>query len=480
MNLTAEIRELPPELEQPAETGFYLSGTNTSDSLMMALTRRLGPEDGIVAGQTYTVAYNINFASAAESNCVGIGGAPGESVYLRAGATATEPMVVTPPEDAEGYVRLNVPAGNQSSGGPAASAAGNIANGVPCDGDATMEFVRVERTHVQPFAVTADENGELSLLVLTDSGFEGTTSLYYESIDAVLTPVPYGAAASLRNLSTRLRVGPERPATTGFVVRGVSERFILVRAIGPGLAQWGVDDALADPRLRLYNQDGEEIAFNDDWYEVGNRGEVETTSTVVGAFELDEQNADAAILALLEPGVYTAAVEGSTEADAGVVLLEVYDGDDVELDWANLSNLSTLARAGTGADAMFGGFVIGGFTPQRVLIRAVGPGLAAQGVENAEDDPELRLWNNGEIIAINDDWDADGNGDRLAELAVRTGAFALEPGSRDAALDVTLWPGVYSAEVLPGGDTAGTALIEFYRVPDADDGAADASDAATN
>jgi len=71
--------------------------------------------------------FYIELASDVPSNCVGIGGAPGESVYLKAGVSLVEPVPMLEGND----VRLNVDKGNQAGGGADASVIGNIANGLP-------------------------------------------------------------------------------------------------------------------------------------------------------------------------------------------------------------------------------------------------------------------------------------------------------------------------------------------------------------
>ncbi|MGM0555565.1 MAG: hypothetical protein ACQEVA_04210 [Myxococcota bacterium] len=178
------IEPLPDEVADNEETGFLLSGKNVSDDLAMFLTRQLGPADGIEAGRTYEVTYHLGFASDAPSNCVGIGGAPGESVYLKAGAAGIEPMAV----EQDGDIRMNVDKGNQSSGGPNASVVGHIANGIPCEDaiDQGYPYVSLERDHTHTEAIRADDQGRLWLLVLTDSGFEGETAIYYQRIAATL------------------------------------------------------------------------------------------------------------------------------------------------------------------------------------------------------------------------------------------------------------------------------------------------------
>jgi hypothetical protein len=185
--LDARLRFMPRKLTRVPKRGFYIQGHNRSADLFMFLKRRLTTADGIVAGQTYRVEYLITLASNAPSRCVGIGGAPGESVFLKAGASSIEPLAVLQPN---GYLRMNVDKGNQAQSGTAASVAGNIANGIPCEQALPYyPFALIQRPHQHTTNVTANKGGELWLLVGTDSGFEGLTRLYYQSIRVKLIPV---------------------------------------------------------------------------------------------------------------------------------------------------------------------------------------------------------------------------------------------------------------------------------------------------
>ncbi len=185
--LFAGLRFMPRKLTRVPKRGFYIQGHNRSADLFMFLKRRLTTADGIVAGQTYRIEYVITLASNAPSRCVGIGGAPGESVFLKAGASSIEPLAVLQPN---GYLRMNVDKGNQAQGGTAASVAGNVANGIPCEQALPYYlFALIQRLHQHTSNVTATNNGELWLLVGTDSGFEGLTRLYYQSIRVKLIPV---------------------------------------------------------------------------------------------------------------------------------------------------------------------------------------------------------------------------------------------------------------------------------------------------
>ena len=191
MQLETDIRPLPSELETGC-SGYYLRGMNRSDDLFMFLKRRLGSDDGIVPGQEYRVEFTIVLASNAPSGAVGIGGAPGESVFLKAGASTIQPEVCLDP--ATDYYLMNVDKGlDNSGGGEAASLVGHIANGLSAN-EIDMEnppYVSLQRSHVHTNIVAASPDGELWLLVGTDSGFEGLTGIYYQSIAVTLKPVEY-------------------------------------------------------------------------------------------------------------------------------------------------------------------------------------------------------------------------------------------------------------------------------------------------
>jgi hypothetical protein len=186
MQLEAGIRPLPSELGIEG-TGYYIQGMNHSDDLFMFLKRHLGTDDGVVPGQEYRIKFTIVFASNAPSGAVGIGGPPGESVFLKAGAATVESEVYL--DSATNYYLMNVDKGLGNSGnGTAASVIGDIANGLSADME-NPPYVSLKRQHEHEYTVTASPDGELWLLVGTDSGFEGLTGIYYQSIAITLTPV---------------------------------------------------------------------------------------------------------------------------------------------------------------------------------------------------------------------------------------------------------------------------------------------------
>ncbi len=134
-----------------------------------------------------------------------------------------------------------------------------------------------------------------------------------------------------------------------------------------------------------------------------------------------------------------------------------------------LVNVATRAFVGPGNQILIGGFVVAGTQPKRMLVRAAGPALAGFGVTNALADPLLRIFSGPGKIFENDNWsapasDAPATAGEIALTAAEVGAFPFVPGSRDAAVLVTLAPGPYTALVDGAGGTAGSALIEAYEV----------------
>lgn len=189
MQLGEGVRALPAELGIEG-TGYYLQGMNHSDDLFIFLKRRLGTDDGVVPGQEYRIKFTIVFASNAPSGAVGIGGPPGEAVFLKAGASTVEPEVYLDPDT--NYYLMNVDKGSgNSASGEAASVTGHIANGLSAE-EVDLQnppYVSLKRQHEHEYTVTAGPDGELWLLVGTDSGFEGLTGIYYQRIAVTLTPV---------------------------------------------------------------------------------------------------------------------------------------------------------------------------------------------------------------------------------------------------------------------------------------------------
>jgi len=234
----------------------------------------------------------------------------------------------------------------------------------------------------------------------------------------------------------------------GFIITGSIPKHVVLRAIGPSLAQAGIPDALADPVLELHGPAGFVTVINDNW-----RDEQATTIAPTGLAPTNDL--EAAIDATLAPGAYTAIVRGKGNS-SGVALVEIYDTS--QSIFAKLANMSTRAMVGTGDDIVIAGFILGGNGDGRVVVRGIGPSLSAVGVTNSLADPKLELRDSdGALLASNNDWQDDSG--QAAELT----AAGLAPANiLESGLTVTLPPGLYTALVSGANNSAGIGLVEVY------------------
>ena len=177
--LMSGFEQLPPPLAP--EPALFISGANRSDDLFMFFKGQVG---GLVPGVRYSATVSVEIATDTPSGCFGIGGAPGESVFVKAGASDVEPLPVLEGD----YLRLNIDTGNQSQGGEQAVVLGNVANSRPCEQSPQWELKSFPAQSV-PAPVTASGDGHVWLLFGTDSGFEGKTEIYYTRISVTFTPV---------------------------------------------------------------------------------------------------------------------------------------------------------------------------------------------------------------------------------------------------------------------------------------------------
>lgn len=175
--LESSHRELPEEL---TGNGIFIQGHNRSDDLFMFLSRQV---DGLEPGTAYRVTISVDVATNVPVASFGIGGSPGESVYVKAGATTIEPAIE---RDGQDWLRMTIDKGNQASEGEDMINLGNVAHP---DVAGTEYRIKTLNNEERPFDVTADEGGRLWLIVGTDSGFEGLTSLYYTGIKYTFDPV---------------------------------------------------------------------------------------------------------------------------------------------------------------------------------------------------------------------------------------------------------------------------------------------------
>lgn len=251
-----------------------------------------------------------------------------------------------------------------------------------------------------------------------------------------------GSVPRLANISTRMKaLAGEDSLIAGFILAGSQPKTVVVRARGPSLRQFGVQNPSTYTQLRLHSGDGRVIGQASGAYQLE---DLIATGFAVGPYE-------AALLMTLPPGAYTVVVGG----DPGVAIVEVFEVDRPE---SPLINISTRGQVLTGEDVMIGGFVIHGSSPQTVVVRARGPSLAPFGITNPLADPMLQLVRSSDMamIAVNDDWGTAANSATLA-----ASGFAPSVAS-EAAILITLEPGAYTAIVTGGNGGTGVGIVEVF------------------
>jgi hypothetical protein len=283
------------------------------------------------------------------------------------------------------------------------------------------------------------------------------------------TLAAFAQTPSVSNLSTRAQVGTGPDIlVVGFNVGPGGDQLMLIRAIGPALAGFGVTGFLADPKLEVFSGTTK-IGENDNWGTAVGPATAVTAAdfAATGAFGLPAGSRDAAFIARFGPGSYSAQVSG-LNTTTGVALVEVYK---LGAGGPRLANLSTRAQVGVGGDVLIPGlFVSPGAGTRRLLIRAAGPALGGLGVEGALADPTMRVFGAaGAVVASNDNWGTPVGSLAFAAPALssafgQNGAFAFAPGSRDAALIAEFAPGSYTIQVSGVGNTRGVALVEIYDI----------------
>ncbi len=138
-----------------------------------------------------------------------------------------------------------------------------------------------------------------------------------------------GSFSRLLNISSRSVVlDGDNVMIGGFIVQGSGPKRVIVRAIGPELTRYGVQNVLPDPKLELHDGSGALIASNDNWQTtvIGGIITKDQVMDIQGSGHAPTQPSESAIIADLPPGRYTAIVRGKN-ISVGVALVEVYDLD---------------------------------------------------------------------------------------------------------------------------------------------------------
>jgi len=297
--------------------------------------------------------------------------------------------------------------------------------------------------------VVAIMNSRISNVdTLQDDDINGAKSIY-DSGPPYLTSNP---APNLVNLSTRAFVGTgDNAVIGGFIIQGSQPATMVLRAIGNSLPALGITNPLHDPLMELHSADGSTLATSDDWIDGPD-------ASTIASYHLDPANSqESAILATLNPGTYTVVVKSFDNGDGdltGTALIELYD---LHTSGGRAGNISTRGPVMTADQVLIGGFIVGGSQTKDVVVRAIGPSLAAKGVSGALSDPTLELRNaSGSLVDSNDNW---ADHPKAAQIQAE-GLAPTQPA--ESALQVTLNPGTYTAIVRGANGATGIGLVEVY------------------
>ncbi|MFL6537631.1 MAG: matrixin family metalloprotease, partial [Chthoniobacterales bacterium] len=285
--------------------------------------------------------------------------------------------------------------------------------------------------------------------VLASDDIAGAQAMYGAAAPTPVptpTPTPTSTTSTLVNISTRMNVGTgDNVLIAGFIIQGTQPKKLLLRAAGPSLAQYGVANSLSDSVLELHDSTGALIQQNDNWQTGGQFSEINASG------KAPTNPAEAALIATLNPGTYTAIVRGANNAQ-GVALVE---GFELDTPATKMVNLSTRGSIGTGDNVMIAGFQVQGGSSKKVIVRALGPSLTQYGVQGALANPLLELHDSsGALVSSNDDWSSSS---QKLEIIASTDA---PPNPLDSAIVATLAPGSYTAIVRGVNGLTGIGLVE--------------------
>jgi hypothetical protein len=330
-------------------------------------------------------------------------------------------------------------------------------------GDGSVTLYSATGTAREVGADFLTTGGNYSFASVTGGRFTGTVSNAASLVSGTVSGAVNGSfllrqqASRISNISTRSLAGNgDRTLVAGFVVGGTGNKPLLIRAVGPTLANFGVSNPLADPSLSIM-RGSTNVASNNDW---GNSAALATLAGQVGAFSLTANSRDAATQVSLAPGTYSAVVGGGG-ATLASALIEIYDADTANPVTSRVTNISTRGQVASG-EPLIAGFVITGDLRKKVLIRAVGPTLSNFGLSGVLADPKIDVLSGSTNIATNNDWTETASVAQVTSTSPVVGAFPLNGGSRDAAIVLQLSPGAYTVQVTGVGTSTGTVLVEIY------------------
>ena len=223
---------------RPANLGgapaLFIGGSNRSDDLFMFWKKRI---TGLPPNTAVRLTMEIEFASKYAEGLIGIGGAPGESVIVKAGAVPFEPQAVIDPQN-DNWWRMNLDKGNQSVGGADMTVVGHV--GKPDDGTENyMPLVRGQHGAALTAMTAAD--GSLWLIFGSDSGFEGRSELYYSRVTVWIDTAQKPA----------LWLEPEANASSRRLIWNIDGQLQTVTDLG---STWGPVDVTKRPHVHSANE----------------------------------------------------------------------------------------------------------------------------------------------------------------------------------------------------------------------------------
>jgi hypothetical protein len=239
----------------------------------------------------------------------------------------------------------------------------------------------------------------------------------------------------------------------GFYIQGSVSKTVLIRGLGPSLANFGITGAMSDPTLELRNGSGTLLASNNNWQDT-QASQIQATG-----FQPSDYR-ESAILASLSPGSYTATLQGYG-GTTGIATCEVYDMSQSAN--SQLVNLSSRAYVGTDPNVLIAGLYVGGTggTGLHVAIRALGPSLSNYGVAGALQDPTIEVRDAyGNLVISNNNW--QDNSSQASALQF----YGMAPSDyRESGVVLNLLGGSYTAIVRGLNGGTGVGVVDMYKLP---------------
>ena len=166
---------------QGASKALYMSGTNESSSLLLYTTRKV---NGLLPKTIYKGKFTVTFASDTPAGCAGVGGSPGESVWLIGAVTDIKPENTQQGDT----VQLNISRGNQSTEGDSSAVLGTIGvPDVPCTANNRQAVIKTLGPS-KWISFRTDNTGSAWILVGIDSGALGNSRIWLEIITFTYEP----------------------------------------------------------------------------------------------------------------------------------------------------------------------------------------------------------------------------------------------------------------------------------------------------